>query len=161
MGSLQEAAYERLCRCRGPWHCQSLRARWRVLLVCRCMERARLCWGRPVRHCAQGPRKTHMSPWRAAGRQATPAIFASACLLALAPVATPSAVYCFPADWLCRWVQAECRGLSEADAPEVNPLLQQAAAALRERPVSAAHAFAGCFALQPDRWHAVRGVAKP
>ncbi|PRW32513.1 Conserved oligomeric Golgi complex subunit 6 isoform A [Chlorella sorokiniana] len=36
---------------------------------------------------------------------------------------------------LCRWVQAECRGLSEADAPEVNPLLQQAAAALRERPV--------------------------
>lgn len=37
---------------------------------------------------------------------------------------------------LCRWVQAECRGLSEADAPEVNPLLQQAAAALRERPVS-------------------------
>ncbi|KAL4424572.1 hypothetical protein ABPG77_009156 [Micractinium sp. CCAP 211/92] len=36
---------------------------------------------------------------------------------------------------LCRWVQQECRALSEADAPEVNPLLQQAAAALRERPV--------------------------
>lgn len=36
---------------------------------------------------------------------------------------------------LCRWVQQECRELSEADAPEVNPLLQQAAAALRERPV--------------------------
>ncbi len=38
---------------------------------------------------------------------------------------------------LCRWVQQECRALSEADAPEVNPLLQQAAAALRERPVRA------------------------
>ncbi|KAL4421302.1 hypothetical protein ABPG75_010593 [Micractinium tetrahymenae] len=36
---------------------------------------------------------------------------------------------------LCRWVQQECRALSEADAPEVNPLLQQAAVALRERPV--------------------------
>ncbi|PSC76084.1 Conserved oligomeric Golgi complex subunit 6 [Micractinium conductrix] len=36
---------------------------------------------------------------------------------------------------LCRWVQQECRSLSEADAPEINPLLQQAAAALRERPV--------------------------
>lgn len=33
-------------------------------------------------------------------------------------------------------MQQECRGLSEADAPEVNPLLQEAAAALRERPVS-------------------------
>jgi hypothetical protein len=32
-------------------------------------------------------------------------------------------------------VQHECRGLSEADAPDVNPLLQRAAAALRERPV--------------------------
>ncbi|GAB4822825.1 hypothetical protein N2152v2_009871 [Parachlorella kessleri] len=36
---------------------------------------------------------------------------------------------------LCRWVQAECRGLSDVDAPEVNPLLQRAAAALRERQV--------------------------
>jgi hypothetical protein len=36
----------------------------------------------------------------------------------------------------CRWVQHECRALSEVDAPEVNPLLQQAAVALRERPVS-------------------------
>ena len=32
-------------------------------------------------------------------------------------------------------MQQECRSLSEADAPEINPLLQQAAAALRERPV--------------------------
>jgi hypothetical protein len=36
---------------------------------------------------------------------------------------------------LCRWVQAECRALSELDAPEVNPLLQRAAASLRERQV--------------------------
>jgi hypothetical protein len=36
---------------------------------------------------------------------------------------------------LCRWVQAQCRGLAELDAPEVNPLLQRAAAALRERTV--------------------------
>lgn len=36
---------------------------------------------------------------------------------------------------LCRWVQAECRGLSEGDAPDVNPLLQRAAATLRERHV--------------------------
>ena len=36
-----------------------------------------------------------------------------------------------------RWVQAECRGLSDVDAPEVNPLLQRAAAALRERQVCA------------------------
>lgn len=35
----------------------------------------------------------------------------------------------------CRWVQAECRRLGEADAPEVDPVLQRAAAALRERPV--------------------------
>jgi hypothetical protein len=34
-----------------------------------------------------------------------------------------------------RWVQAECRRLGDADAPEVDPLLQRAAAALRERPV--------------------------
>ncbi len=34
-----------------------------------------------------------------------------------------------------RWLQAECRGLGGADAPEVDPLLQRAAAALRERPV--------------------------
>ncbi len=38
---------------------------------------------------------------------------------------------------VCRWVQAECRGLSDVDAPEVNPLLQRAAAALRERQVGA------------------------
>lgn len=44
----------------------------------------------------------------------------------------------------CRWVQHECRALSEADAPEVNPLLQQAASALRERPVS-------------WRWHGLAG----
>eukprot|EP00887_Chlorella_sp_A99_P005804 scaffold1.g5804.t1 len=35
---------------------------------------------------------------------------------------------------LCRWVQAECRELSELDGPEVNPVLQRAAAALRDRP---------------------------
>ena len=36
-----------------------------------------------------------------------------------------------------RWVQGECRGLSDADSPdlEVNPLLRRAADALRERPV--------------------------
>ena len=33
-----------------------------------------------------------------------------------------------------RWLQAECRGLGSTDAPEVDPLLQRAAAALRERP---------------------------
>lgn len=36
---------------------------------------------------------------------------------------------------LCRWVQAECRGIGDYDAPEVEPLLQTAVAALRERPV--------------------------
>ena len=36
---------------------------------------------------------------------------------------------------MCRWVQGECRNLGEMDAPEVNPLLQRAAEALRERPV--------------------------
>ncbi|CAL8463754.1 g3288 [Coccomyxa elongata] len=36
---------------------------------------------------------------------------------------------------LCRWVQGECRRLGDADAPEVDPVLQRAAAALRERPV--------------------------
>lgn len=35
----------------------------------------------------------------------------------------------------CRWVQNECRGLGEADAPEVDPVLQRATAALRARPV--------------------------
>lgn len=34
-----------------------------------------------------------------------------------------------------RWLQGECRGLGGADAPEVDPALQRAAAALRERPV--------------------------
>jgi Conserved oligomeric complex COG6 len=34
-----------------------------------------------------------------------------------------------------RWVQNECRGLGEADAPEVDPVLQRATAALRARPV--------------------------
>jgi hypothetical protein len=32
-------------------------------------------------------------------------------------------------------VQGECRRLGDADAPEVDPVLQRAAAALRERPV--------------------------
>ncbi|EIE27799.1 component of oligomeric golgi complex 6 [Coccomyxa subellipsoidea C-169] len=36
---------------------------------------------------------------------------------------------------LCRWVQGECRRLGDADAPEVDSVLQRAAAALRERPV--------------------------
>ena len=34
-----------------------------------------------------------------------------------------------------RWVQGECRRLGDSDAPEVDPVLQRAAAALRERPV--------------------------
>lgn len=34
-----------------------------------------------------------------------------------------------------RWVQAQCHSLTDLDTPEVNPLLQQAAAALRQRPV--------------------------
>jgi hypothetical protein len=34
-----------------------------------------------------------------------------------------------------RWVQAECRGLGEHDAPEVDPTLTAAVAALRDRPV--------------------------
>jgi hypothetical protein len=36
---------------------------------------------------------------------------------------------------LCRWVQAACRGLGEHDAPEVDPDLAAAVAALRRRPV--------------------------
>lgn len=36
---------------------------------------------------------------------------------------------------LCRWVQAECRSLGENDAPEVDPTLTAAVAALRDRPV--------------------------
>eukprot|EP00232_Nephroselmis_pyriformis_P023605 CAMPEP_0182872834 /NCGR_PEP_ID=MMETSP0034_2-20130328/11959_1 /TAXON_ID=156128 /ORGANISM="Nephroselmis pyriformis, Strain CCMP717" /LENGTH=312 /DNA_ID=CAMNT_0025005447 /DNA_START=10 /DNA_END=945 /DNA_ORIENTATION=+ len=36
---------------------------------------------------------------------------------------------------LCRWVQAECRALGDTDTPEVGEQLQQAARALRERPV--------------------------
>ncbi|GBF95228.1 hypothetical protein Rsub_07943 [Raphidocelis subcapitata] len=36
---------------------------------------------------------------------------------------------------LCRWVQAECRNLGEHDAPEVDPTLTAAVAALRQRPV--------------------------
>lgn len=36
---------------------------------------------------------------------------------------------------LCRWVQNECRNIGEHDAPEVDPLLQTAVQALRERPV--------------------------
>lgn len=34
-----------------------------------------------------------------------------------------------------RWVQAECRNLGEYDAPEVDPTLTAAVAALRDRPV--------------------------
>ena len=49
--------------------------------------------------------------------------------------ATPAWLACPTLYVLCRWVQAECRGLSDVDAPEVNPLLQRAAAALRERQV--------------------------
>ncbi|KAL4534295.1 hypothetical protein Ndes2437B_g03579 [Nannochloris sp. 'desiccata'] len=33
---------------------------------------------------------------------------------------------------LCRWVQSECRGLSDIDSPEVDPLLQRAVASLRK-----------------------------
>ncbi|KXZ42797.1 hypothetical protein GPECTOR_117g362 [Gonium pectorale] len=36
---------------------------------------------------------------------------------------------------LCRWVQVQCRNIGEYDAPEVEPALQAAVAALRERPV--------------------------
>ncbi|KIZ02121.1 Conserved oligomeric Golgi complex subunit 6 [Monoraphidium neglectum] len=36
---------------------------------------------------------------------------------------------------LCRWVQSECRNLGEHDAPEVDPTLTAAVAALRQRPV--------------------------
>uniref|UniRef100_A0A7S0RHC7 Conserved oligomeric Golgi complex subunit 6 n=1 Tax=Chlamydomonas leiostraca TaxID=1034604 RepID=A0A7S0RHC7_9CHLO len=36
---------------------------------------------------------------------------------------------------LCRWVQAECRNISDSDAPEVDSMLQVAVRALRERPV--------------------------
>ena len=32
-------------------------------------------------------------------------------------------------------MQGECRRLGDADAPEIDPVLQRAAAALRERPV--------------------------
>eukprot|EP00884_Botryococcus_braunii_P006046 jgi/Botrbrau1/15442/Bobra.43_2s0067.1 len=35
---------------------------------------------------------------------------------------------------LCRWLQAECRHLGDADAPEVDPRLQRAAEALRGAP---------------------------
>ncbi|KAL4547594.1 hypothetical protein Ndes2526B_g06835 [Nannochloris sp. 'desiccata'] len=34
---------------------------------------------------------------------------------------------------LCRWVQSECRGLSDIDSPEVDPLLQRAVASLRRQ----------------------------
>ena len=36
---------------------------------------------------------------------------------------------------LCRWVQAECRGLSDIDSPEVDPLLQRAVSCLKARQV--------------------------
>ncbi len=36
---------------------------------------------------------------------------------------------------LCRWVQAQCRTLGEADVPEVSPPLARATAALRARPL--------------------------
>ncbi|EXC31695.1 Conserved oligomeric Golgi complex subunit 6 [Morus notabilis] len=36
---------------------------------------------------------------------------------------------------LCRWVQAECRKLGDADNPEVSELLKMAVRCLRERPV--------------------------
>ncbi|KAL3678988.1 hypothetical protein R1sor_021944 [Riccia sorocarpa] len=36
---------------------------------------------------------------------------------------------------LCRWVQNECRSLSDNDTPEVSDLLKTAARSLRERPV--------------------------
>ncbi|GFR52692.1 hypothetical protein Agub_g15319 [Astrephomene gubernaculifera] len=36
---------------------------------------------------------------------------------------------------LCRWVQVQCRSIGEYDAPEVEPALQAAVAALRQRPV--------------------------
>ena len=43
---------------------------------------------------------------------------------------------CSPA---CRWLQAEWRNLGEMDAPEVDPVLQQAAQALRARPALFTH----------------------
>ena len=44
---------------------------------------------------------------------------------------------CFCHHLICghRWVQGECRRLGDTDAPEVDPMLQRAASALRERPV--------------------------
>ena len=44
---------------------------------------------------------------------------------------------CFCHQPICghRWVQGECRRLGDTDAPEVDPMLQRAASALRERPV--------------------------
>jgi len=36
---------------------------------------------------------------------------------------------------LCRWVQSECRGLSDIDSPEVDPLLQRAVASIKVRHV--------------------------
>jgi conserved oligomeric Golgi complex subunit 6 len=35
---------------------------------------------------------------------------------------------------MCRWIQAECRGIGELDAPGVSDQLQAAVGALRERP---------------------------
>jgi hypothetical protein len=103
MGSLQEAAYERLCRwgtrgaaagsCRGP-----------------CSPAPPACM----------PREAHVRPARQ--------------LVGWLPFLLRSLL--LPLLAACRWVQQECRALSEVDAPEVNPLLQEAAAALRERPVS-------------------------
>lgn len=37
--------------------------------------------------------------------------------------------------YMGRWVQVQCRNIGEYDAPEVEPALQAAVAALRERPV--------------------------
>lgn len=36
---------------------------------------------------------------------------------------------------LCRWVQVQCHSMTDLDMPDVSPLLQSAAQALRERPV--------------------------
>jgi hypothetical protein len=49
--------------------------------------------------------------------------------------AAAAAAASHPLHYPCRWVQAECRGLGEHDAPEVDPTLTSAVAALRDRPV--------------------------
>ncbi len=61
----------------------------------------------------------------------SPLLPPSPLLALLKPWPTPSPPHSHPP----RWVQAECRNLGEHDAPEVDPTLTAAVAALRQRPV--------------------------